>query len=71
MVLWPIRVCVLFELFYNDFYRTHYFFFKFIQVHQAREAGVIGPPILNENSNGLGGSSTSAVLNVHSHTEDI
>ncbi|RMX54790.1 hypothetical protein pdam_00014125 [Pocillopora damicornis] len=41
------------------------------EVHQAREAGVIGPPILNENSNGLGGSSTSAVLNVHSHTEDI
>lgn len=40
------------------------------EVHQAREAGVIGPPISKE-SPGVSGGAKPAVLNVHSHTEDI
>lgn len=40
------------------------------EVHQAREAGVIGPPVA-ESPSVSDGSSTPAVLNIHSHTEDI
>lgn len=40
------------------------------EVHQAREAGVIGPPVGESPSVG-GTASKPAVLNVHSHTEDI
>lgn len=40
------------------------------EVHQAREAGVIGPPVADSPSVS-GGAAKPAVLNVHSLTEDI